>query len=119
MKNTLYVISQGRSNLITERTEVFSDPESSKARYEAILKSKQSSGDFSLALYVLRTPPYDPTQPDTIGVGNIVTDAVDDMFEGCTLLAMRVMYDHERMSSVQSIGGTEVFGFTAPTPTGH
>lgn len=119
MNRTLYVISQGRSNLLTERTESFSNPESAKARYEAILKSKDGHGDFSLALYVLRTLPYDPAQPDQTIISNAVTDAADDMFEGATLLAMRVMYDHERMSSVQSVGGAEVFGFTHPTSTGH
>lgn len=118
-KNVVYVLSQGRSRIMVDRTEAFSSLESAKARFDSVLRFKAESKDFNAALYVVRTEPYDPSEATPQGVLNAVTDAVDDMFEGSTLLAMHVVFERERMSGVVPVGDTDVFGFAVPTAPRH
>lgn len=114
IKSAVYVISEGRSSVIVERTEVFATDFEAKTRFESILATKQGSKDFNLALYVLKVEPFS-THGDLTTLHRDVTDAVDDLFEGCTLLAMRVVYEHERMSSVSTLDDSEVFAFDLPS----
>lgn len=115
IKGAVYVIAEGRSSVIVERTEVFGTDFEAKTRFEVILASKQGASDFNLALYVVQVEPFE-TQGDLRTLNRDVTDAVDDLFAGCTLLAMRVVYEHERMSGVRVIDDKEVFAFELPTP---
>lgn len=109
-KSAVYVVAEGRSSVIVERTEALPTAAMGKTRFESILASKQGSKDFNVALYVVQVEPFNP-HGDLRTMHRDITEAVDGLFEGCTLLAMRVVYEHERMSSVHSLDESEVFAF--------